>query len=490
MTEAIKSLTMKNKVIYWIKTLFCLWLLFGFGYLKPWGTLEPIGMKVLGIFLGMLFGWTFIGFIWPSILGAIALGFSGYATVSSVISSGMGNISVTVFVLFLFIMAGYVDRVGLTTWIANWFISRKIAINRPWILTFLIFLCVYILGATVSVFAGIFLLWSIFYKMCDITGYKPFEKYTVFVLVGTVFSATLGFSVFPFKAVQVAALGALTTASAGKVTINAGSFTFLNIVMSLTCLLLYLLIGKYILRPDISRLQNRGDMFEHLRGHQLNKEQKIAFAFLIYFFFAMFAPSIFPTTFGIGKFFNSLGQAGSLLLGLGVLSLLQIDGKKIIDFSDAAKSIQWDIIIMFVATMPISAAISSPDTGVIKFIVSFVTPIFGNMTPIFFSIIFVIAMGVLTQFTHNLVLAAMIPPILYSFCLQLGVTNIELLMTLFTFAISVAIATPGGSTMSALIFANTEWIHMKSAYLYAGTAAIISILTIVVIGFPIGILIF
>ena len=112
------------------------------------------------------------------------------------------------------------------------------------------------------------------------------------------------------------------------------------------------------------------------------------------------------------------------------------------------------------------------------------------MTPIFFSIIFVIAMGVLTQFTHNLVLAAMIPPILYSFCLQLGVTNIELLMTLFTFAISVAIATPGGSTMSALIFANTEWIHMKSAYLYAGTAAIISILTIVVIGFPIGILIF
>ena len=63
-------------------------------------TLEPIGMKVLGIFLGMLFGWTFIGFIWPSILGAIALGFSGYATVSSVISSGMGNISVTLGVFF------------------------------------------------------------------------------------------------------------------------------------------------------------------------------------------------------------------------------------------------------------------------------------------------------------------------------------------------------------------------------------------------------
>ena len=177
----------KKSVGYWINTVICLALLFGFGYLEPWGSLEPVGMKVLGIFLGMLYGWTFIGFIWPSLLGAVALGFSGYATVPEVISAGMGNITVTVFVLFLFIMAGYVDKVGLTTWIANWFISRKIAINRPWILSFLIFLCVYILGAAVSVFAAIFLLWSIFYKMCEITGYKPFEKYTVFMLVGCIY---------------------------------------------------------------------------------------------------------------------------------------------------------------------------------------------------------------------------------------------------------------------------------------------------------------
>lgn len=487
-TGAVK----KIDIAYWLKTAICIWFLFGFGCLNPWGSLEPVGMKVLGIFIGMLFGWTFIGFIWPSILGTIALGLSGYSSIPGVVSAGMGNFTVTVFVLFLFIMAGYVDKVGLTTWIANWFISRRIAINRPWVLTFLIFLCVYILGATVSVFAAIFLLWSIFYKICDITGYKPFEKYTIFVLVGIVFSATLGFSIFPFKAVQVVSLGALATASAGNVVIHAGAFTILNIIMSFVCLISYLLMGKYILKPDISLLQDRGDMFEHLRGHKLNKEQKVAFLFLIYFFFAMFAPSIFPTTHGIGQFFNSLGQAGSLLLGLGVLSLLRIDGKSPINFADAAHSIQWDIIIMFLATMPISAAMSSSDVGVMKFIVDIVTPVFGNMSPVVFSIAFVVTMAVLTQFTHNLVLAAMVPSILYGFCMQMGmdVGNIQLLMTLFTFAIAIAIATPGGSTMSALIFANTEWIDMKSAYKYSCTAAIISIITVVVIGFSVGPLVF
>lgn len=482
----------KKSVGYWINTVICLALLFGFGYLEPWGSLEPVGMKVLGIFLGMLYGWTFIGFIWPSLLGAVALGFSGYATVPEVISAGMGNITVTVFVLFLFIMAGYVDKVGLTTWIANWFISRKIAINRPWILSFLIFLCVYILGAAVSVFAAIFLLWSIFYKMCEITGYKPFEKYTVFMLVGIVFSATLGFSVFPFKAVQITALNALATASNGAVVVNEGAFTVLNIIMSLIVLILYLLVGKFVLRPDISRLKNRGDMFEHLRGQKLTRDQKIAFVFLIYFFFAMFAPSIFSTDHGIGWFFNSLGQAGSLLLGLGVLAMVRVDGKSPINFDDAAHSIQWDIIVMFIATMPISSAMSSSDVGVMSFIVDAVRPFFGGLSPMVFSIAFILIMAILTQITHNLVLAAMVPGILYGFCVEFGMdgSTIGLMMTLFTFAISIAIATPGGSTMSALIFANTQWIHMKSAYLYTFVAALISIVVNLAVGFPVGSLLF
>jgi len=185
-----------------------------------------------------------------------------------------------------------------------------------------------------------------------------------------------------------------------------------------------------------------------------------------------------------------LGQTGSLLLGLGVLSVIKIEGRNVISFSDAAKSIQWDIIIMFIATMPISAAMSSGDVGVIRFIVDLVTPIFGGMSPMAFSIAFIVVMAILTQFTHNLVLAAIVPPILYGFCLQLGIGNIELLMTLFTFAISIAIATPGGSTMSALIFANTEWIHMKSAYIYSTTAAIIGIIVMVLVGFPVGTFIF
>ena len=162
--------------LYWLKSAVCLLLIFGFGYIEPFGSLPPLGMHVLGIFLGMLFGWTFIGFIWPSIMGLLALGLCGYQSVNAVIAAGMGNTTVTVLVLFLFIFAAYLDHIGLSRAIANWFISRRVAVGKPWVFTSLIFICAYVLGATVSLFASIVLMWNIFYHICETAGYKQKEK--------------------------------------------------------------------------------------------------------------------------------------------------------------------------------------------------------------------------------------------------------------------------------------------------------------------------
>lgn len=112
--------------VYWLHSLITVALMFGVGYLQPWGSLNVIGMKVLGIFIGLLWGWTFIGFVWPSMLGVIALGLSGYQTVAQALTGGFGAVNNTVLCIFLFIFAAYMDKIGLSRIIANWFISRKI----------------------------------------------------------------------------------------------------------------------------------------------------------------------------------------------------------------------------------------------------------------------------------------------------------------------------------------------------------------------------
>ena len=109
---------------------------------------------------------------------------------------------------------------------------------------------------------------------------KKQEKYPVAVLAGIVYAAMLGFALFPFKAVQVLVLGSLSTVSNG-LTADFASFTVLTFIVTAVCLAIYMLIMKFVIRPDISNFEGVGDMFEDLRHIKMTGEQKIAAFFFM-----------------------------------------------------------------------------------------------------------------------------------------------------------------------------------------------------------------
>lgn len=46
---------------YYIKALITIVIMFGFGQLPPIDPITPLGMNIVGIFIGLLFGWMTIG---------------------------------------------------------------------------------------------------------------------------------------------------------------------------------------------------------------------------------------------------------------------------------------------------------------------------------------------------------------------------------------------------------------------------------------------
>ena len=102
-------------------------LFFIIGMLPPFGQITPVGMKVLAAFVGMLYGWLTVGFAWPSMLGMLFLGLSGLTntSVSSVLTSGWGNINACILVIMGFAFAAYLDACKLTDYIAAFFLTRK-----------------------------------------------------------------------------------------------------------------------------------------------------------------------------------------------------------------------------------------------------------------------------------------------------------------------------------------------------------------------------
>ena len=63
----------KKDAMYFVHSLICLVIMFGFGQLPPMEPLTPLGMNLIGIFLGVLYGWIFIDIIWPSIAGLLEI---------------------------------------------------------------------------------------------------------------------------------------------------------------------------------------------------------------------------------------------------------------------------------------------------------------------------------------------------------------------------------------------------------------------------------
>jgi len=140
---------------------------------------------------------------------------------------------------------------------------------------------------------------------------------------------------------------------------------------------------------------------------------------------------------------------------------------------------------MFMADMPVASALGNSDVGIVKFLVETLTPIFGGMNEAVFTICFVLMFGLVSQVSHNAVLAAIMPPIIVTICTKLG-ADPQLITVLFAMAISMAAATPGASANAALIFSNTQWIDTKAAY--SDTAIIVAIgrAFTILIGYPLG----
>ena len=64
---------MSTQSKYYFHTAIVFLFVFGFGFLPPLAPITTEGMKVAGIFIGVIYGWSTVGMIWPSLLGLFAL---------------------------------------------------------------------------------------------------------------------------------------------------------------------------------------------------------------------------------------------------------------------------------------------------------------------------------------------------------------------------------------------------------------------------------
>lgn len=470
-----------NKTSSYINSAICIAIMIFFGRISPIEPITPIGMSVIGIFLGMVYGWITVGMAWPSILGLIMLGMSGYESVNDAFKNGFGNNTVLL-LFFVCIIAGALNSAGLTKYFSLKILSFKIAKGRPWVLTFLVLMVNYVCSAFLSPAASLLICWSVLYSLCNICDYKPGEKWPMLMVAGVMFAGNVSGQMFPFKNLAITVLGPYQSVENGS--INAFGFVVWMFVTSFAAIVLYFLAVKYIFRPDVSKLK-KVDM---TNTEKLTNYQKWILGIFVVYVVLMLLPDMLPQGLVLRGFLKDVGNTG--LTAFMVCVLLFMNFKESGNLNKQIfEGVNWNLIFLLASALTLADAFGGKETGIQDFIVQYAKPILEDTSGMWFIIACVLIVTVVTQVCNNAATATIFTPIILVIIAALGDVGVKTQVVMLMLIQGCAVATmlPSGGASSALLHGNKTWMTSTSMlYGLCALMLVINLFTLFVIGIPLS----
>ncbi len=478
---SVFNIAKKQERIYFIKVVIFFTLLFGFGYLPAVAPLTQLGMKVLGIFLGLLFAWTTIGLLWPSIVGLMVLVAVQAMDIKTALASGWGS-SALLLIFFMTVIAACVEQSGLSHRIAVWFISCRITRGRPWLFIAAFLFSTFIISAVTSTIPAIMICWSILYSICEEVGYKPHDPFPSFMIVGIVAAAAFGLALFPFKTIGITIFGVLENMTG--LTADYLTYVCFTFPMGILCIVVYILFGKMFFKLDVSLLKNRPERAFGDMDAELTEHQKMIAGFVGLLILLLIAPGMLPEEFFLTEILDRIQAVGTTFLIVAIMCCIKTEGEPILDFPKVvSQGMQWNVIFLVSVVMPLSRVLTSEETGITDFMMRALSPLLAGHSPTVFLLIIVLTAIAVTSIILQSIGGAILLTVFYPFAISLGI-NPLMLTSLLVFTCHFGILIPSASPMAALLHGNSEWISAKEIYLYGISSVLASGLTVCIFGIP------
>ena len=480
----MSSAKKEKNLTYWINSAIVLFCFFGFGLVPSIFDLSYAGMRAVGIFLGLLWGWIAVDFAWVSIVGIVAMGTTGAMTLAE--SFNTAFLSTTFFqMLFPMILMAYMTTSGFAEWLAYKMLSLKFLIGHPWRIVVMIFVVTSVLHFFVHTWPTIFLMWPIFIGIAEVAGYKKGDKFVGYIMCTVVMLQTIISSSIPWGFYAVT-LQALMADALNGYALPFMPILILGIIAQILTVLVALFYGKFILRVDVSKLEKMPDSFyEKAKTVKLTSQAKFGIGLIAALIIMMGMPSFLPGT-AFAAFCDGLGLQGCSVLLLAVLLLMRDkDGKPYAKTANLAQvGLSWDILFLVVSTLSLAALMKLPEVGIMAKITSTFIPIAAGLPPTLFLFGTIMIFWLVTQLTHNFVIVLTLVGAFAGICPSLGI-NPWLFGWLFMCGMNFAYSTPAASSPGALMYAH-DWISKKDAYINGILFSLIGIVVFVVVMMPIA----
>lgn len=458
-------------------------LIFGSLICPPVGGLSQYGTTIVVIFIGLIFGYLHFGMTIPSFMALVALGFSGFNTVSGTLKDAIGH-SVVLYVFAILILAQMLQDSGVADRLINWLVTLKITKGKPWVLSTMLMVTAYLVSLLVNFVPPCIIIWGMLCELFKKVGYKRGDKWPMIMLAGVLYMSTMGGFVSPFQTGVIANFGILTAASGGELTFDPINYFIWAFICGSVLLALWILFAKYVIRPDVSLLM-RDDLF--VRDETpLSKEQKIASALFAIFVVGLLLPSILPQGSWLKAVFTNLDSCGWGLIMVLAAVLIRLNGVNIFEFGELfSRGVIWDLPIMMGCMFTIAGALTDESTGIPPIVAQIIQPLIGSMGMGAFWIFIIFFILLLSNLTNTVAITCIFIPIMYAVAHNTGM-NLVLLTACINFIGNVCLLSPACCMNAAMLYGKKEWMTGKFCFGFGVFVFITMYLVMIGIGLPLG----
>lgn len=478
---------LKNKTSYYIHTIIMLTILAVFYFFVPAvEPLTPLGIKVLGVFFAMLYGWLFCDVIWPSLLGLVMLAVCGYDTIDNVLLSAFGNSTVILIFLFCAVTA-ILSAAGVADYIANKLVSLKIVQGRPYTLTFMLLIVMIILNLLLSATPAFIMMVPLIKEVATRYGFKPGDVWPMYTILAANWVGCVAYQLLPFKAGPAMVFGSYSELS-GITDINYIAYIACVAAMLIATIAIVLLFCRFIVKPDVTPiLKNKSDV---QNDEKLTSMQKYVLISFIVLLVAMLLPNIAPADWALTTILKTIGTNGLLLIYIALYVFLNFrDG---INFKMImSRDMAWPALSLVASALTIAGAFKDDSTGIIAWIGEIIAPIVEGRSVVLFVGLIILLTTIMTNVANNMATLAIFTPLAYTVGISTGADiNMLAVMLCVLMTGAIGLATPPASSTTAYLAGEKEWVPGNSVMKYGVIFCVFNMIIVYVFGFGLGSLLF
>lgn len=412
---------------------------FLFGFIPGFAGITPLGMAILGTFIGAIYGWMTIGMFWPSVIALMGIGMC--VGMNQMLVAGFASIPFFG-LIFCIPLINVCSETGAFSWIIDKVLTSKAMQGKGWLTVWVLFMLTFTMGFTNPIIMCM-VICSFISSICKQVGIEKNEKFPIYVYLGVAFSGMLGQVLFPFVGTGLTLIMAYNAMFPGF-PLDFISYLIFMLPMGVILITVYTLLIKFVFRVDASKLS--GFKPDKEVG-AINKDQKIALGIFCTFILLLIVSSL-----PLGAITTFLSKFGFVGISFGLLLILDLlrkeDGTQLQNVEKSLCTVPWGLVLMIAYIMVIATYMNTPETGIASGMAALLTPL-TSLPPLVFIVVALTFAAIMTNFANNMIIIILVMPFMFNFASTIGLAPTGMIVLLFIMA-QFALATPAASPVTAV----------------------------------------